>query len=460
MPTPGDLLELALPLPPPAAAPDGAWLATWPLLAIHLVVGAWLVSLARILWPTTAAIGLALAAIALRLAVGEHVWMGADYPYDRYLHATGAVPPKPLYGATWNAVFGPLWWVSGAWPAFLWVGNAVVSGATTAVLHALVCRLHDARAATLAAALFAAMLLSVALAGTHTMFGLVALLQVCALLGLAEDGRGGDALAATSGVLLAHLRPLQGLFAVALMLELLRSRRRGAAGVLGLGLAWRGWELTGLTRAPGMDRILDDLARVDVLGPGGSWVATDPTVVPLGVSVLAVLGVRASPRAAAACLLTTLPYLHFERPTDVLRFQLPTMVWLAALAGPALLRHHRGWALVVLLTWWPARRPLGPRMPWQVEHAAMLQTPGTLHHARDASGFRAWARLRLGWRYAADAADGALLWRSRDGSAPSCARPEPVRVVALEPVPNDVEPVPVGIVGAYRCLSRDGARGP
>ncbi len=288
-------------------------------------------------------------ALAVRFVVAPpHILMSVGYPYGALMTYAGTESPSLLYGAGWNAVLDVLRPLFGPHPDQLhlihgllsaWVAPCLWSVATHAGATPRVARVTALLAATLP--------LAVALGTTETLFVLIAALHATALLGLSRGDRVGAALVAVSAGLLANVRPDQGVVVLTLLVALALTRRWGAL-LLALGpVAARGWELA--HAPPGLLPVseLEQLATIGnpLFGRGSSIVVFDPTLTPFWLVPVAAFGAwrlirrprtRSLGLAAIALLLAgTAPYVGLHRYTDTSRFQLPTMVTWALLAGLA-----------------------------------------------------------------------------------------------------------------------------
>lgn len=464
---------------PPVARPPGvdAVLPTsWPLRPLHAVVLAWVAALVaagpRQREPWILALGAALLAWVL---TPVRILMGVDYAYVRWADGTGAVTASTLYGDTWASLAGLVWWLSGGVPDHVQHLNLVLGAITVALVHDVGRRLGGVDVGRMAALMLAASPLHLALARTETMFVLVTTLQVATLAGILREDAGGSVLAVGSAVLLAWLRPLQ-LVAVAALAGVAWGRGRRRTGTLLAGaFASRAVPLAvtvadhGPPQAAGTRALGKWLEPHWFVGPGGSSVVLDPLVVPPVLAVLVVAALATRPRRAVAtvgvvALAACLPYLHFERPTDVLRFQLPTATWWIVLAALGWVRLGPGMrvaALALLVAGTvAARQPLGAPFLWQLEEQALREAlpahvpPGATGWTRAPwdrhQAFALWLNSRGPgrWRTQGQPAPGDLVWHGRGdawpGASPACeeevlwSRQVTVRVGDVEPIDADV----------------------
>ncbi len=359
----------------------------WPWLPLHLVVLAWWCTLLtalprqRLVW---AAAG---AAVIARALAPTSLLMGGAYPYSRMMHATGLWTPNPMYGGTLDAFMGPLWWLSGGAPGILFAANAVLSVLTVLMLGSSLERAGEHEAAVGASWSLALLPLAILLSRTESMFVLVAALQACMVAGLLGERRGSQAFGVFSALLLAWLRPYQLPLVAAVACVLLWRRRWLLGGLVGGVLLARGAEVVWLlltadvTTATGSGILYRMLDPSVVLGSDGTLILSDPWRVPAALGLFALVGLLrvrtlSTRMLLGGLVLAAVPYLHFHRITDLTRFGLPSLTWLAALAGVGLASLPRralpGAAVIWGLTVWWARDPLPPR-PWAEEHDAMLE---------------------------------------------------------------------------------------
>jgi hypothetical protein len=390
----------------------------WPWRPLHAVVIGWFALLLVAAPRSARAWGLGAAALALRVALSpRRLLLGGDAAYERLLTAQGLEGSNPYYGDGWWAFMGLLWKALGEPLDHVMGANLVLSALAVPLLYGAVQALtRDRRAATLAAAALALMPLAIALSGSEEQFVLAATLQVAAVYGAARGDRSGAVFAALSAGLLAHLRPMQGLFTL-LPLGLLAARRRWGALALGAGLVgWRGVEIVRHLLAEGRPPVTENtyLEWWDLLpGAKSAVVALNPSLSPIALALLALLlldtppdreeGRRPALVLLGAFVLGALPYVPLIQSTgaDPLRFQLPTLSWLAALAALAWpwFTDGRGrpvpspgrLALLGLLawSWWSARAPIGTPWAWTSEYrflaAEAPRVPGDVTVRYDAS---------------------------------------------------------------------------
>lgn len=373
----------------------------WPTRPLHAAVLAWVMVL--LIAPPRGWRPWALGALALALRVAlspRRVLLGGDAGYTRLLTGRGLEGSSLYYGDTWQSLMGMIWELLGEPADHVTAANLALSALAVPLLYGCVRALLGGGgegAATAAALALALLPLPVAVSGSEVHFVLAGTLAVAALYGAARGDRRGAWLAALSAGLLAHLRPLQGLFAL-LPLALLVRDRRWDALALGLGLlGWRWRQILHHIGQQGRPPVLESagLGRWDVLpGPGSALVPLDPLVTPLGLSALAALALwrarsgahrRAALILLAALLTQTVPYLPMAHSSsfDPLRFQLPAQAWvaaLAALAAPAVLAwspRRRAAALGALaLSWILARAPIGQPWAWTAEYRFLIRELG------------------------------------------------------------------------------------
>jgi hypothetical protein len=373
-------------------APEGPFR----LRPLHLVVLIWLIVAHLGLPRDRYAVGAGLMAFGVRVALSARtVLLGGDAAFERLLSARGRLDPDLYYGEAWACLMGPYSFALGDPPGLVLGLNVLVSAMTVWVLVGLLERLGATEVERFGAGILLALSpLAVALAGTEIHFVAVGLLQVAAVYGALSE-RGGwrgqmdGLLAASSLGLLIHLRPLQIAF-VLLPLGLLAWRRRWLH--LALGLALVGWRAAQVLPHAGggsgvmqYERYLElpFLARLMMPGPEAVDLALRPTVTPMIVPLLAMIGLvvwlrqeRWKPVAvlAIAGTLALLPYAVKTQPfADPLRFQLPVQTWWVALAGLGLgvlwRRGLLGQAALVLglvASLYVARAPV-ERWAWQDE---------------------------------------------------------------------------------------------
>lgn len=404
----------------------------WRWRPLHPVVLGLVVATLLALPRDRGALAVLVASVTARaLTASPRVLMHFAKPYGFLLDARGDVSPDRTYGDGWDATYGLLVRLGGGGDDVTHRVSTALSALLPVALYDLVLRATGRPVAAWTAGLAAALTpLAVALAPTPEHFVLVSTLQVLAVAGSLRRDPLGDALAVCAGGLLAHTRPLQlVVVAVPLLLLVGGRRRRGALVLAGLA-AWRGVELGTHLAAGAVGTALPTPARVLggawQIGPDAPWLALDPTRVPAGLALLALpgaaLAVRHRARGAwalpALLVLGSLLYLEHRYVPDRLRFQLPTLAWLAALAGltvDALAARHRaaGAAALVLLVGsaWPARAPLDPPFTWQVEHAllrrAVAEAPAgavvRMAIPHDPNGtMRRWASLGSAASWVAD----------------------------------------------------------
>lgn len=339
--------------------------------------------------------------------------------YAHILHLSGANAPDMTYGEGLRALH--------AWPMLLlgwpidgmhWI-QSTLSVLAVPQLYALMRRVTDERAAVASACLLALAPLPLALAPTDTSFVPLVTMEILAVHGLVRGGRLGDLMLIFGAGFVTHLRPLEGLFGVAICaVAWAMGRRRAAAGVAAMValrlVEWwaqppdaHGLQLDLLTRT--WRDVLTHLA-----GFGGRAEILDPARTPVALTALAIAGVaigwtrarRFTVGLIALVVLGTLVYVFQPILADRMRYQLPVQPWLAALAGlgfASLSRRRSVTALMVAalaVSTWFARQPYPP-FPWQTEYVLLRQAlrlvPEGSKVAYDASvdvqeSERTWAR--------------------------------------------------------------------
>jgi hypothetical protein len=468
-----------------------------PLSAFSLL---WWLALPAMVPRTRAAIGWATAALATRwLLVSPSVLMSGDYPYHRLLASLGHRNIDPQNGDGFAAILGWIALATDFHPHLPHGVNLVLAGLTAAWLHeATRTATGSSTAAHGAAALWVSQPLAIAMSTTEGMFPLVAALQVAAWAAWCRGGR-HRWFAALSLGLLVHVRPLQLLIVAAwILLWAKRDTWRPLALVVVM-MAWRSTELLTLAWqsgvAPGSSGAFDQATplgwHVAIMESPSSLLVTDPTLVPFWLLPLAIVGISwgwRHHRTLLIWLLTTLAITlvttaHQARLTDIVRFQLPALLWWSVLGGIALSRIPRtafkysavagvfagaGWVI--------ARSPLSPRPAWTQEHGAIaaqqraLPAGTTVHYdpAWDHHGtLTAWLSFvgPARWVPLSDTlAPGDLVWQGRAARWPSamqitCAL-EPLTTGFLTPHGGDIldlgdTPIPAGLFRVTDCPSSE-----
>jgi hypothetical protein len=402
-------------LPPGRLPPlDTAW-----FFRPHtLLAWAWLVALGVALFGRDprggAAVGrvagvtLVVAAVARFVTFSPRTFMHFDKAPSHLLSARGNQGAGLYYGDGWAGLHGPLWRLLGqtGWGDVdpMHATNAAVSAlGAAAVARAVALLLPALPTAGLFAGLAVALSpLSLALAPTESHFVPVATAQAAALAGLAGGRRRDAWLAVLSAGVLAHTRPLQVGVAAVVLAVLLWQRRGWPAAAGAAILAWRVDELgVAYHTLPAVGNgaqlhtlgfALEPLKQVQ--GEGVRWLPAEPSVspwlwLPLG-AVAGVWGVWRRERGVAVLLaahvIAVLPYLHQPRWHDLLRFELPAVMWWAALGGVGLAVLASPWpppfaaarapvAALLLVGFgdasWRAREPVREAV-WTAEHRFLL----------------------------------------------------------------------------------------
>ena len=442
---------------------------------LHLVVLLWLGAVALAL-PTDrrAALVAALAVLVHSWFWSPRVYLHLDKPFTLLESATGHHDPWLRYGQAYTAVHGLLSAATGAPPDL--VHHVQPGFMVLAALFVLeTCRRlgSDERTATGAAALAAVLPSVVALGATESRFVLASLFQMAAVAGILRRDRRGDALAATSIGLLAHLRPLQ--IAVAAMLwgwaavsgrtrivvaggvwvtwrlvelggHLLRSGDRGGAtGSLPV-LSLDGMLVDAGSLLAGLQRLFFDVALWD----GSAIVVLDPTRTPIVVGLLAMMGVGLSVRMpryrGVATVFVAGVLLYVAQPeADRVRFELPTqlhgVVLATAVWGAIDARKRLATASILALSFLLIHPVDEPRWVWQQEYRALRQMidglePDAVVYVHPDAGvdFIPWARRhsQVEWRLGSGREPaGAFRWVGHRDLLPGAS---PVPIGRLTPV--------------------------
>ncbi len=398
-------------------------------------------------------------------------------PYLEIMGSNGMLSPDMQYGEGRVALM--------QWPLALmgfpidgthWI-DGVLSVLAVPHLYAAMRHLFGERVAVVSALLLAIAPLPLAIAPTESAFVALATMEVLAIHGLCRQGWVGDLMIVIGAGFVTHLRPLEGLFGVAMVAVAWASgRRRAAVGVATMVL----WRLeafwSGAVTHNGYP--LDQWNRLDfwwsqLAGPDGRLIVFNPMRTPAILALLVPVGLvaggklhkRATAGLFAMVVGGTLIYINMGIPSDAFRYQSPVQVWWCALAGIGLVAvARRPWwlAVVVLLgvpSYWIARHPYPP-FPWQVEHALLREALATLPPgttvAYDASvdnqGVEAdWVKRYAGVHFVPlEAADAQVQWRWV-GLAD--------HVHTVQPPPDGAPTVTTTIVskdGAWGCEKCDG----
>jgi hypothetical protein len=435
-----------------------------PLWALSLL---WWLLVPACLPRTRAAFGWALAAFVVRWGLAPpRVLMSGDYPYQRALAALGAGGIDPQNGDGFAAIFGWIGLATGQ-PAHLPHALNLVLGALTAawLYEGTQRATEDAKAAHLATALWVLQPVAVLMSTTEDMFPLVVALHAAAWASWQRGGAHRWFAALTLG-LLAHTRPLQPLVVGLWCLLWLRREHWRPLTLTAVLVGWRAVELligAGQAGSPPTSGRFDLLTSETIwrafTGQTSNLLVTDPSLAPWWTVPAALFGawtlrrthpalVRHAGLTLAVLLLTA---AHQDRLTDLVRFQLPALLWWSVLGGAGiahLLRSRPGLAPYLVLACasglWLARQPFAPRPTWAAEHAALWAHVRALPEgavvrydpAWDPNGnFAAWT-TRAGqatWRPITSVEPlraGELLWLGRAARWPGAA---PLNC-ALEPI--------------------------
>lgn len=477
---PRESRSLAWSIPTPRIDELPGWPPNWYLQPLHVLALAWLLLLPWVL-PRAGAVWAATGfAVAVRLMFGEWALMGAGYPQQRYLSATGTMGDGGLYGAAWSALMSVPWLASGGAPDAQHVTSVVLSSLAVPVLYDLVRRIQDEDAARVAAWLLAASPFAIALPGAGTMFGLASTLAIAALAGAVGERRRDLVLSLLSLALLANLRPYMLLFCGVVVLWFVRRRLWGAALLGVVAVTARVAEILWLNPPESSVWSFNTMAYggVTLAGEGASLTILDPWRVPVAATALAVLAIRDlgglhARLLAASWASLVVPYLLFWRASDVARFSLPGTTLLFGLAAIGFVHRERlgAWALGLVLTTMLAARPAPVETSWSAEHRALLHARSLVEPATQVwmgpvlqhpQRIARWATAKLGpaWKvWTPDAAPkpGDLWWKTRmsgwDGAMSPCLQPEPIASAVVPQESSNVEPPPRHgtEVGLYRC---------
>lgn len=338
----------------PAREPvRGPWVPLAVLGALGLL---WWAAVVLTLPRSVPAVGAAVLAFGLREWLAPaHVLMPHAYPYSRMLVYAGIREPSGLYGGGWPAVMSPLAELFGGSPETLHRANLLVSVLCVPMVWRLVLSASgDRRWATWAAVLVATSPIHVGLAATESYFVAMAMLQICAFVGVFMKKRPllGFILGGSSAWLLVYGRPQQSLFVLVCALASWSMGKRGLALLMCSAVGVRALELL-VGGSYGNDIGVDAfvVAASKAIGVGGVTAVLDPTVTPFWIvpaAAVVFVGERRSMfvRAVGLAALCGAPYWVWPAQTDVLRFQLPPSTWWLVLAALWLARRsgepHRG----------------------------------------------------------------------------------------------------------------------
>ena len=327
-------------------------------------------------------------------------------------------------GTRYGDGFAALYGLVGPWfelvPDHVHWTSVLLSSLVAPMVYAIASALLNHRAGLLAAAVAAFMPVTVLMSPTETAFVAVASLQATAVWGVLRGGRAGDALFVFSSGLLAHFRPLQLVVVGVLMAFAWRhegpqgGRKPAVIAACGL-VVWRAVQLLGASSGDLNSRAMETqhLGQwLDVwswFGQGSRIIVLDPWRTPLLVTALAAVALlpyRERPGSAggqaaeplgskgvaaglpvswlpvALLVVGVLLYGHQPADADRLRFQLPTLVWVAVLAGIGGSRALSVFRLrvplptlvgvaILLLTPSFLTKPAYGHWVWQVEYAAV-----------------------------------------------------------------------------------------
>lgn len=364
-------------------------------------------------------------ALLFLFTVGLHVatytprvHMHKDRAWWEILSAYGAMAPDYAYGDGWVA------WMT--WPLALlgwpsdgvhWV-NSLVAALAVPHLYGLTRRAYDEHTAIAAAALFACAPLPLAIASTENRYVPLMTLEILAVHGLLRRDRWGDLMVIAGAGLVAHLRPLEGLAAVAIGgVAWAMGRRRAALGtavLVGYRLfLW--WQHPAGMSGLQLDRLLPMQILAESFGKNARAVIFDPGLTPnallwlsLGGAGVGLYNARRPTFGLLALVLGgTLIYMNQPYLADRMRYQLPVQPWLCALAGIGAVRLARVphvpfvLAVALVVSWWPARHPYPP-FAWQQEHtllrdALRLLPPGATVTYDDGLDPQANERIWADW---------------------------------------------------------------
>lgn len=463
-----------------------------PLWAFSLL---WWLLLPAMLPRCRAALGWALASFAARLlAAPPTVLMSGDYPYQRLLAALGTGGVDPQNGDGFSAIFGWVGLALGGPPHLAHALNLVLGALTAAWLFDGARRHTDDRLlAHFAVAVWVLQPVALRLSTSECMFPLVVALQAAAWASWAHGGR-HRWFAALSLGLLCNVRPLQLLIVpVWAALWYRREHVRPLLLVASLFL-WRTAELVVNALAAGgapssgrFDQVTWTGLWRAITGHPSSLLVTEPTLAPWWTVPLAALGAAALSRshpdllrhAALTLAVTLLTAAHQDRLTDLVRFQLPALLWwsLLAAAGLRALYDHRAARAPLLIALlhglWLSHAALRPPPTWASEHHALwahLRRLPAVEVRYDPAWdphttFAQWAR-RVGpstWRPITPAdplRTGELIWLGRasrwPGALPLTCTLRPLRTWTLPAIDWQIEqlgdaPITIGLHRAERC---------
>lgn len=346
----------------------------------------WLLALLAAFPRSRTAIGAAALALGVRLAAGgPRPYMHADKAWYYMSEATGELTPDVRYGDGYGSLMGLLQPLTEGAGDHAFGVNLLLSSLTAGFVAGLAERVDGAKAGIAAGGIAALVPLSVLLGGSELPYVSVALLQVAGLYGVTGTRPAERLLAATSIVMLAHMRPLQ-LVTSAFLLVLWRGAPRAWLAAAAAGWLWRAGQL-GLVLAAGETNtngvalwLLPHWLQVWTwAGAQGRILLLDPWVSPAALAPLALWGALGAherrpdvARGAVGLMLLQLAlYGHQALWPDRVRFLSPMLPWAALLAGIGLLRMQRWWpagAAALLVTGWLARDPLAPEGVWIAEN--------------------------------------------------------------------------------------------
>jgi hypothetical protein len=365
--------------------------ATWAWHPLHVIVIAWLIAVVAA-WPRERIVGevLLVSGFARLITWSPRIYMHFDKAYAHLVSARGGEHTDTRYGGTWSALMGLIWRAAGEPVDHVHTTAAVLSALTPAALAgALLWHGRSPTTARAAGLVLAIAPLPLAMAPTESHFVPVALLQVVAVMGAVGPTRRHGLLAALSIGLLAHLRPLQLLFAAVIVVVLSMRKRWEAVTLAAALIAWRlveivGWSAGRRNGVPSWDTLFH--GPLPWFGEDARLLVLDPTLTPFMLTLLALWALWKRPDArlwGVLFLVATLPYMSQTRITDLVRFQLPAQTWwcaLAVLGGASLSpRAQRAAGLALVASWWMASTPLEPHGTWVEEYTRLRQLAPTVH---------------------------------------------------------------------------------
>lgn len=448
------------------------WGALTPVAVLWVL---WFGALGVTLVRTSLGVGLSLVALGVRAATwaprvhmhGVKSWGLLEAPFTDH-------GPDLRYGEGWAAVMDLGRALTGGAPDVVHLVNGALATLAAPLVGLAVASGWGRRAGAVAGGIVATLPILVAFGPTEIRTVTALPLLAGAWLGIARPRGAASLLGALSVGLLAHTNPLAiGGAWVWVLAAAGRSRPMAVAG--GVAVAWRTLELGVYALSGGnlggsmVDAPYPQLLREHPWGRDAHLVLLDPTRVPWALTLLAVIGALAVARrpggwgvlvAAAIDLALAVPQ---TLQPDRMRYQLPSLLWVAALAGVGLAAPGR-WAAaralvggILLVSSVPAAlRPLAPPWVWQREHEIALEA---LEHVRPGETVRVggppglaralatWAERRTGahWREGSPQA-GELRWVGAVDLEPGAP---PVPWSRLEPVHTALVQAEWGGIGGH-----------